>query len=202
MRSSFCGPLRHLQKETGWLLLEFMQSAKKFPVDRHGQLACEMVVIRMHDAWARFCREIVITSAIGNTVTISGLPVSRCHVTVTDHGSAVAYLLSTYKKRRYEPKWGDVQECIDAASRFRVTNLSTLSAGLGATNSPAEEIRHARNYYAHRKGGSALKAMATNLFTGKYFPEVRDLNRFTSGGSTVIESWVQRLTSVATASIQ
>src|ERR1035438_5535119 len=123
MRSSFCGPLRHLQKETGWLLLEFMQSAKKFPVDRHGQLACEMVVIRMHDAWARFCREIVITSAIGNTVTISGLPVSRCHVTVTDHGSAVAYLLSTYKKRRYEPNGADVKDAMNPRGGFKEMGL-------------------------------------------------------------------------------
>lgn len=181
--------------------MEFTQSAKTFPLDRHGQLACEMVVIRMHDAWTRFCRDLVITSALGNTVTIGGLAVPRCGAAITDRNSVIACLLATYKKRQYEPKWGDVQECIDAARRLQITNLPTVSASLGASNSPAEEIRHVRNYYAHRKIGSASRAIATNLFSGAQ-PEVRDLNRFTSGGSTVIESWVQRLMFVATASVQ
>jgi hypothetical protein len=140
---------------------------------------------------------------MGNTVTLAGQPVPRSHPSIVDRASAISFLLGTYKKRQYEPKWGDVVECIDAAKRLKIANLPTVSAGLGASNSPAEEIRHIRNYYAHRKVGSASRAIATNLFTaGATYPNVRDLLQFTSGGNRIIESWVQQLMAVATASVQ
>jgi len=202
MRSALNDPMLRLRKETAWLLMEFLQAVRNREYGRREQLACEMAVVRLHDAWTRFCRDIVIVSALGNTNTLSGTRLARCTSAITDRNSVVVYLLSKYKKRRYEPRWGDVQECLDAANLLGLTNFTTIAAGLGAANSPAEEIRHVRNYYAHRKDGSALKAMGTGLFPLVKKPEVAELAKYTPGGQMVIESWVQRLMAVATASIQ
>jgi hypothetical protein len=81
-------------------------------------------------------------------------------------------------------------------------NLSTVSAALGAINSPADEIRRVRNFYAHRKQGAAMKAASTNLFSNPVSPVVFELAGYTSGGNRVIESWVAGLIVVATAAAQ
>ncbi len=201
MRSAFYDPLIRLRKETGWLLFEFSQSAKRFQADRHGQLACEMVVIRMHDAWSRFCRDLVITSAVGNTQTLGGVTIPKSPV-INSRADVIPALLAKYKKRKYEPNWYDAVECLGAAQRLAITNLSTVSAAIGAANSPAEEIRIVRNFYAHRKHGSAQNALATGLFSARSWPVVFDLVNYKIAGETVIESWVRGLTSVAVTASQ
>jgi hypothetical protein len=190
-----------LKKETGWLLFEFSQSAKRFRAERHGQLACEMVVIRMHDSWSRFCRDLVITSAVGNTQTLGGLKIPKSSV-INSRSDVIPALLTKYKKRRNEPNWYDAGECLDAAQRLAIVNFSTVSAAIGAANSPAGEMRKVRNFYAHRKWGSAQIAMATGLFSSGSWPTVFDLVAYRSAGETIIESWVKGLVSVAVTASQ
>lgn len=202
MQSAFLQPVSKLRKETAWILYEFCECGAQFGTERLGQFACEMAVIRLHDSWTRFCRELIITSALGNTLTLGGTLLTKSSPSVTDRNSVITSLLAAYpRRRRFEPRWGDAIECLDAARRLGIRNLATVSAGLGATNSPAEEIRHIRNFYAHRKMGAAQRAIATNLFVGDY-PRVTDLLAYTAGGIRIIDSWVQRLMLVATASIQ
>jgi hypothetical protein len=111
-------------------------------------------------------------------------------------------LLATYgKRRRYEPKWARATECIDAAIRLKIANTGTVTAALGATNSPADEIRHVRNYYAHRRQGAAALAVACSVFAGPR-PIVFDLTAYKNAGETFLESWINGLTLVATAAAQ
>src|SRR5271165_1199242 len=190
MKPDLTDCLRRLKMETCWLQNEFIAAAPHKD-QRSSQLACEMAVIRLHDSWTRFCREIVVISALGRTLTLGGtsiLPASG----VTDRASFVRVLRSKYpySRRWYEPKWGTAYHCIDAASRLRIGNLSTIAAALGAINSPADKIRHVRNFYAHRRRESARKATSTGLFLSSLSPTVFDLASHTVGGTTVIESWV------------
>jgi histidinol dehydrogenase len=83
-----------------------------------------------------------------------------------------------------------------------VGNLSTISAAIGASNSPAEAIRNVRNFYAHRTMETAEKAMKTGYFTESTRPIVFDLASYATGGKTVIESWVLELWTVASAAIE
>jgi hypothetical protein len=169
---------------------------------RHSQLACEMAVVRLHDAWARFCRELIVLSAFGRTVTLGGTPLPR-HRLIKRYGLVIPTLLETPGKGyRFEPRWADATQCIDAAQRLAIANFSTVSAALGATNSPAENIRRARNFYAHRKKGTALESGATKLFASQARLEVLDLAAYTSGNIRVIESWVSNLNLVAMAAAQ
>lgn len=200
--SAFHDPLKRLRTETSWLQKEFVQIASTSN-GRHAQLACEMAVIRLHDAWVRFCRELIVLSASGRTTTLGGLQLKPAHASIRSRSSVVPVLLSMYKKKRiFEPKWGDATECVDAAQRLSIVNLRTVSAALGAINSPAEDIRRVRNFYAHRKKNTAMHAATLNLFSNPLRPVVFELAAYTSGGSRVIESWVTGLIIVATAAAQ
>jgi hypothetical protein len=158
-----------------------------------------MSVIRLYDAWARYSRELIILSAWGNSVTLSGAVVPAV---VKRRSDVIPTLLATYTKRRqYEPKWASATECIDAASRLKIANLGTIAAALGATNSPAEEIRNVRNYYAHRRQGAAARAIACRVFIGTK-PIVFDLAAYKNAGETILDSWTKGLMLVATSASQ
>ena len=159
-----------------------------------------MVVIRLHDAWARFCREVVILSASG-TLTLGGTALLSV-AGIANRSMVIPVLLSRYKKRKYKPKWASASECIDAAQRLSISNLATVSAALGAINSPAENIRRVRNFYAHRANETAQEAATTGLFSNPRHPNVFELGLYKAGGGTVLESWVSDLTDIAAAAIQ
>ena len=190
-------PIRRLMSELVWLREEF-HLASKPPRARQKQLAAEMAVIRMYDAWARYCRELIVLSASGNTVTLNGAVIPAV---VKRRSDVIPALLATYRKRQYEPKWARATECIEAAGRLKIANIGTVTAALGATNSPAEEIRHIRNYYAHRKQGGAARAIACGVFIGAS-PIVFDLDAYKNAGETFLESWVNGFLLVATAASQ
>lgn len=200
--SAFETPLRKLRLETGWLQGEFAKASAD-PDSRRSQLTCEMSIIRLYDSWARFCREAVIISAYGKTTTLSGTNLKSSSLpAITSRSQVIPVLIATYKKRLHEPDWERVDQFVDAGQRLALQNLSTLAAAFGATNSPADEIRHVRNFYAHRRQGSCANALATNHFPLLHRPIVFRLNEYRTGGSTVLESWIQRLLAVAVAAVQ
>lgn len=189
-------------RESSLLLSRFNQCACAIgsPLSAE-QLACEMVVVRLYDAWARFCRELVIVSACGNATTRSGDLLSPAPK-IRGRASVIPTLIATYPKRRYEPKWAIASECIDAAQRLKVVNLATISAALGCVSSPAKEIQTIRNFFAHRGDTTARLASDSGRFGAPGRPRVWGLNSYTPGGRTVMESWVEELSVVAVAAIQ
>jgi hypothetical protein len=200
--SAFRKPIRRLKGETAWVQDEFLRSVTAAN-HRQSQLACEMAVIRLHDAWARFCRELIILSAFGRTVTLSGVPLTPCHRSIKRCHLVIPFLLAGPPRLQFEPRWADATKCIQAATRLGINNLPTVSAALAAANSPAEQVRRVRNFYAHRKLGTVQEAIATNLFTSRMKPHaVFDLAAYTAGNVRIIESWVTNLVLVATAASQ
>ncbi len=202
--SAFETPLRKLRLETEWLHYEFAKASSD-PNSRRSQLTCEMSVIRLYDSWARFCRAAVIISAYGKTETLSGTLLTASSLpSITSRAQVIPTLLSTFKKKKhlYEPDWDRADQCIDAGRRLVIQNLSTMAAALGAVNSPADEIRHVRNFYAHRRQDSCANALSTNCFPVLRRPVVFRLNDYTTGGTTVIASWIQRLLAIAVAAVQ
>lgn len=166
------------------------------------RLGGEMVVVRLHDAWARFCRELVIMSAGCKPYTATGIPLNRVPG-VKQRGDVVPKLISTYSSRRYEPRWADATECIDAARRLGIGNFSTVSAALGATNSPVDDLRHVRNFFAHRRKGTADKVRARSFYGAAMNIKVEDLvGQVVPPGTTRMESWVIDMRIVAEATIQ
>lgn len=200
--SAFHKPLRRLNGELHWLQDEFLQISAAGNQRQH-QLACEMAVLRLHDAWARFCRELIILSAFGRTVTLGGVPLPPCHNSVKRCHSVIPRLFATPGPRyRFEPRWADASECIKAATRLGIANVATISSALAASNSPAEDIRRVRNFYAHRMKRTVQDAIATGLFLRPIRADVFELAAYTTGSVRVIESWVSNFILVATAAVQ
>jgi hypothetical protein len=202
LSSAFHKPLGRLNGELHWLQDEFLTTSAASNQRQH-QLACEMTVLRLHDAWARFCRELIVLSAFGRTVTLSGVPVPPCHSSIKRCHSVIPRLFATPGPRyRYEPRWADATECIRAATRLGVANVATISSALAASNSPAEDIRKVRNFYAHRMKRTVQDATATGLFLRSIRADVFELAAYTTGSVRVIESWVSNFVLVATAAAQ
>jgi hypothetical protein len=203
-KCAFEYPLRKFRSEANWLRLEFARSANGPRTALSSQLVCEMVVVRLHDSWTRFCRELIVLSAYGNTTTLSGNPISKSNPLITDRASIIPLLMSSlYRKpQRNEPRWGTARECIDAATRLGIQNLSTVAAAIGAANSPADQLRIVRNFYAHRKKETAINAIGTGHFSHPFHPIVFHLNALASAGMTIMDTWIQGLEAVATAAIQ
>lgn len=202
MTCAFHKPIRRLKGETEWIQDEFLLAIAAGN-QRQSQLACEMAVVRLHDAWARFCRELIVLSAFGRTVTLGGIPLPPCHHSIKRCHLVLPTLQAIMGSGyRFEPRWADATKCIQAAQRLAIANFPTVSAALGAANSPAEDIRRARNFYAHRKRGTAQESGATSLFVSRTKLEVFDLASYTSGNVRIIESWVTNLNSVAIAAAQ
>ncbi len=201
--SAFNKPLGRLTSELSWLQEHFL-GAVATASHRQAELACEMTIIRMHDAWARYCRELVILSAYGRTVSLSGAPISPSSISIKNCGMVVPALLASYKSKKihFEPEWADAAKCIAAAHRLSIANVLTVSAALAAANSPADDLRRVRNFYAHRNKSTAKKALVTRSFISTVRPIVFELAEYTAGGDRIIETWTRGLIAVATAAAQ
>jgi hypothetical protein len=200
--SAFQKPIKRLKGETAWLQDEFLRAVATGN-QRQSQLSCEMAIVRLHDAWARYCRELIILSAFGRTITLGGTPLPPCHHSIKRCHLVIPLLKTIMGGRyRFEPRWADAAKCIQAAQLLGIANFATVSAALGSTNSPSEEIRRVRNFYAHRKPGTAQESRETNLFASQTRLEVFDLAAYTTGNVRVIESWTTNLNAVAISAAQ
>lgn len=182
-------PVRRFARESAWLSEQFAASAAVR--DDASRLACEMVVVRLHDCWARCCRDLVIGSASGGTSTLTGTPLKRSPLVTGGERAVIPALMNTYpRKRRNEPNWFSSAECIDAAKRLKVQNLTTIAAGLGATTSPADAVRRVRNFYAHRGERTALVARGLGVFVNYQAPNVFALAEVARPGLSHLDAWI------------
>ena len=159
-------------------------------------------VIRLHDAWSRFCRQLVLDSAQGDIITRTGLRVHRSPI-VKPGQRALDALRSTYplsqrNRRLWEPRWHEPAQALDAATRLQISNAATIQAGLGLTKVaplPAfgnpDELRNCRNYLAHRSKLASddldnlrRRLGVTKRITPDELPRIR-----IPGGATLFEVW-------------
>jgi hypothetical protein len=197
---------RKLFQETDWLLNEFDNSLSALAASqyasRSARLAAEMAVIRLHDSWSRFSRQLIIISAGGRPYTNSGVRLGLAPG-VREIRDVIPTLMSTYRRRTFEPNWARPHETIDAAQRLRIPNFSTIAAALGSVNLPAEDMRPFRNFLAHRGRDTAIEVRNQSFMRG--IPRV--CVEFTAGdlvqpGVTRFEQWIINFRLVASSSIQ
>lgn len=192
---------RRFATEAAWLSQEFSASATVR--SDASRLACEMVIVRLHDCWARSCRDLIVFSACGNITTLSGTSILPSPLIPGGKGSVIPTLMTTFRKRKvYEPKWFDATECVDAARRLQVQNLATIAAGLGAITSPADTLRAVRNFYAHRGKRTAQQAGKQGVFFKLNVPDVFDLSNPARAGMSHFDMWVMGLTDTLRAASQ
>lgn len=165
----------------------------------------EMCVIRLHDSWSRFCRELVLRSAGSRPRTVSGSRLNRSQG-VKRYRDVIPVLISTYPRRRTEPAWHNPTECLDAARRLGVSNYSSISQGLSLSfngSAPTTQLTAVRNYFAHRNltTAAAMNSVAQGLFISPV-PQPYDLVAVTQSGTTLFALWVLRLKQMAQLSVQ
>ncbi|MBA7477502.1 hypothetical protein ES707_12913 [subsurface metagenome] len=167
------------------------------------RLSREMCVVRLHDTWARFCRELVIISAYAKPFTAQGQRVQRAPG-IKKRNDVILKLLSTYRKKRFEPRWHDSFECLDAAKRLKVSNFSVIISGLGLSSSPVEDLTHLRNFFAHRSYENAQRVagVATKLNLSTELRPDLIIVEIVPPGLSVFRKWVKQLHIMALYSIK
>lgn len=161
-------------------------------------------VVRLYDSWNRFCRELIICSAAMLPMTASGTIVGRAPK-ISRRADVLPTLILALKKKPMfgEPRWADAQECLTAAKALTLVNYSTVSAAIGATPSPADDIRKTRNFVAHRNPKTAIELRAIASAYGAPLPQVESMLRHVvSPGITIFAKWIEELRTLAEASIQ
>jgi hypothetical protein len=184
--------LQKFSQESDWVCAQ--------PAWKHSDFAREMALIRLHDAWARFCREVIVVSAYGKVVTLGGMRLDTSLPSIKSRSDVIPVLVALNSGRF--PKWFAAGDCIRAANQLKIENLNTVINAIGASNSPADLLREVRNFYVHRGKGTAALACVAHPFTGRRKPDIRQLNDFVAGGKTVLESWSMLLVAIATAAVQ
>ncbi len=112
----------------------------------------ERIVIALHDSFAVAARNVVLTSAVGNTVTRTGKGLARVPTLAGVSGPMdflrERWALNKKMSRSWEPDWFIPQNAIRAATLLQVGNELQIANGLGASTSP-ERLRITRNVIAH-----------------------------------------------------
>lgn len=197
-------PYRRFLSSSSWLLTEFSRDLARFNSGRPAGsflFLPEMATLRLHDEWARFSREIILSSAADRPLTTMGITVNQAPG-ITSRADAISQSIRL-GGRRYEPNWAIASISIQTAQNLRIQNLSAVSSALGASNSPAEDLRHVRNFFAHRSKGTADKVRALPFYSRTMRLTALDLLAGSvNGGSSRFEVWVLGLRSIGAAAIQ
>jgi len=162
----------------------------------------EACVIRLNDAWARFCRQLIIQSAACHAITFSGRVVPLApNINVP---SEVIPRLLAINNWKYEPRWHDATICIQAARDLKINNYFDVSAGIGLSPSPLEDLRRVRNFLAHRTKGTARQMeKVAKLLQLSPRTSVDDLlQTYVPPGLTTFSKWVSEMQLMSELSIQ
>jgi len=123
----------------------------------------ERGIMQYQMAWEHFVRSFILCSATGKFSDKNGLVVSNLPTPPRNVHEASRCLVSMYPKSGQEPDWYLSTRAIDAAAKLKLSNYNTISAVLGMTPWPIDELRHIRNFAAHRSKSSALKLRDQNI---------------------------------------
>ena len=196
-----------LRREAGKILTEFRYGCpeRTSTCNSIGVRVRALCVIQLHDAWVRFNRRLIVESAGGRPRAITSRRLSLA-AGVASRQDVILQLrrLCPKKPPWWEPRWGDATEGIAAARRLGVSNLSTISAALGSTPSPVDDLRLIRNFYAHRGYETAqnvIRIVQRYSLTGIQHADQLIIAP-TAPGMALFEAWVFDLLIIAEAAVQ
>jgi hypothetical protein len=166
----------------------------------------EYSLVALVDAWSRFSRDLILASCLGGTTTCAGVVLPLSSLLIRTRSAALTRIRSHFGRPHHlwwEPSWFDPVAASTAAGALAIPNGVTVTAALGASTNPIEEIRWVRNFVAHRGPGTAARCHAIGV---KYYvptpcsptaivlqmlPGAQGLNR------RLFDLWCDRLRSIA-----
>lgn len=143
----------------GALILEELSVSK--PLSTRSMMV-ERAVMQIQVEWEHFVRGIILDSCTGAFSDSRG-PVISANLVARSREAAAHKLVTLYPRRSFEPDWYLPDQAIDAAFRLGLTNFGTISAELGVTPWVIDDLRHLRNFIAHRSKRSALTIRNSGL---------------------------------------
>lgn len=151
----------------------------------------ERIIIQLQIEWEYFVRAVILDSATGRYSSKSGPVSSTLPVKFSNREHVGFVLIKQYKKRRTEPDWYLPQEAIAAAGKLAITNEITISAELGVSPWELDDLRHLRNFIAHRSARSAtsMRGIGTVAKAERIVPSSICFD-FQVGGLRRYEGWI------------
>lgn len=207
---SLAAPLRRFRQEVRALREVFVAHAPvslrtafwKAPEDWSVQC---YVLVRLLDEWGLFSRSVVINSARGRITSRAGVAVLRSPIVLRgqDPLDVLRRSFSKPKSPIWEPRWYNPVDAIDAANRLQIRNLANVAAGLGLAGTAPEDLRHCRNYVAHRSGRAESDAgVVRTRFTPPLTAKIDSLASVRMpDGRLLLEHWCDDLITRAHAAV-
>jgi hypothetical protein len=159
----------------------------------------EHITFQLQNAWEIYVRNFILSSATGRAAGLTGPLPATVPKMYRSREAACHYLLSV-SRSRFEPKWYRPTEAIRAASSLGLANLVSVSAAIGSTPWPLEDLRLTRNFFAHRSRSSALELRALGWFgPGDAISVETTLMPFVPGGVRRFENWCAAMKAVSRA---
>lgn len=173
-------------------------NALKVPRSKESDFVIERATIQIQIEWEHFVRGVILDSATGNYSNTSGTVYSKNFSKVKNREVAASLLISTYKKRLHEPDWYLPLDAIQAAQNLDVSNLSIIAAELGVTPWEIDELRHIRNFIAHKSKRAAIKIRDEGIvFKGSTIDPVQIAKSYASNGIIKYSNWMRFIKGVA-----
>lgn len=168
-------------------------------------------LVSLWDAWSRFIRYLVLRSASGETVGLSGAVYrpaqSRTEIQVLQD-LAANKRGNDFGIVNGEPKWFNPRNLASVMSFLGVQNDQIILGAIGATNvrlgpitirSPLEEVRTCRNYVAHKAPPTLSDVQ--QFAQGAFVDLSTHMRRLRSGVETFSE-WREAFQAIAEAAAQ
>lgn len=160
----------------------------------------ERSIMQFQLEWELFIRNLILDCATGKFENESGAISSRLPQKFATREIACHFLLSNFRRtpQSREPSWYLPSEAIGVASFFQLTNSATVSAELGITPWEIDDLRHFRNFLAHRSKFSARKLRGTGLISpGAKIDPVHVTYSYSPSGAKNYQRWPSFMKQVA-----
>lgn len=152
----------------------------------------ERLVMELQLTWEHFVRCSILDSATGRYVNSNGNVSSTKFQGLATRELASYALISTYKKRQKEPDWYLPDQAIQAADNLGLSNYTEIATYLGTTPWAIEELRHVRNFIAHRSKSSAQSLRKHTKTNDLHFPTIHSYCfDYVQSGSERFDSWIR-----------
>lgn len=168
-------------------------------------------LVSLFDAWNRFLRLLLLTSASGPVEGLSGQtytprtprtePQALAHINANRRGTNI-------KTTNGEPKWYDLRATADLCTVLQLGNGPQIISAVTASHiqlgpfvvpSPLDEIRECRNFVAHKGDGTLGAARAA---AGVHFADLIAHVRSKRSGVELFSDWKESCRTIALAAAQ
>ncbi len=204
MPKSLVRSARQFAIATELLRIDFTEAISTTYADpRHRAHIAKFAIISLLDKWSKFCRSLIIESAVGAVETGSGTRLPRVHYRI-QRDAMIAVRQTKRGTIGDEPRWHDATIAIAAARKLSIPNLTTVSLTIGDANSPADAIRLLRNVCAHESSGDCFKKAKANLKIAVLADRtmVDCLGSRVPDGRRVYDYWIDDLQALAFAAVR